>query len=431
MGKLTVKAVEKLVADGTRGEHGDGEGLYLRVTGNGKASWFYRYVFEGKRTKLGLGSWPTVGLKEARDKRFQEAKKAAQGVNPVEAKAEEKEAKRQQRQQEKTFKVVALDYIKHQRAGWRNKKHGDQWENTLTTYAFPTIGSKRPADITTEDVLDVLRPIWATKPETARRVRNRIEIVLNSAKAMRLIPAESINVAAWRNHLELLLPRQRKISRKHHPALPWRQVPEFWQAIAGHTDLSALAVKLTLLTATRTSEVLLAEWKEFDLNNRLWTIPAERMKAGTIHRVPLSEAAYRVFDRLPRVADSDYLFPGARKGRPLSNMAMLQKVRGMDETSTLEGGAGWRSEEGEVITIHGFRSSFRDWAAENSPHQNFVVEMALAHTVGNAVEAAYRRGDLIEKRRELMNEWAEYVTGEAVTEEDSQTAKNNVIQLKR
>ncbi|MFC6631764.1 tyrosine-type recombinase/integrase [Microbulbifer taiwanensis] len=407
MAKLKPKQVENLSTPGT---YEDGDGLRLVVKANGSRSWVFRYQLNGKRREMGLGSVPAVSLKQARVSAAAQRGLILNGVDPVEERRAQRAAmlRASKEKTQPSFSELARAYIEAQRPGWKSAKHAQQWENTLEKFAFPVIGRKQAAEITTEDVLAVLTPIWHSKPETARRVRNRIEIILNAAKAQGLRQGE--NVAAWRGHLELLLTRQKQGTRGHHAALPWKQAPEFWSAIATHEDLSAAAVRLTILTTLRTAEVLGATWKEINLEGKIWMVPGERMKAGKNHRVPLSPAAVAELKRLPRVESCDYLFPGARAGRPLSNMAMLMKIRGLDEIKHAEDSIGWRDENGSVITMHGFRSAFRDWAAECSKAPNHVCEMALAHTIGDDVEAAYRRGDLLELRRQLMREWADFVT---------------------
>lgn len=414
---LSVKKVESLLRGGIKNDHSDGDGLFLKISGKGTGSWFFRYKVRdqsGARDKngrpvyrvrrLGLGSAEVVTLADAREKAHSQRTLLAQGIDPQEARAQQEQA---QRSNVITFDDVAADYIEAQRSSWKNPKHAQQWENTLATYASPVIGHLAPAEITTEHVLKILKPIWSEKKETASRVRNRIELVLNAAKARKLRSGE--NVAAWRGHLELLLANRRRNDRRHHPALPWHQTNQFWQSFMADTDTSARALQLTILTALRTSEVLGARWSEFDLKAAVWTVPAARMKAGKEHRVPLSTQALKVLESIPKVP-SGQLFEGRKEGNTLSNMAMLLKVRRMDAKSIENGGAGWRDDDGNVITVHGFRSTFRDWAAENTSFENIVVEQALAHTIGDAVEAAYRRGDLLERRRQLMEAWADYVT---------------------
>ncbi|HNU10896.1 MAG TPA: integrase arm-type DNA-binding domain-containing protein [Rubrivivax sp.] len=389
---LTTKQVEKLIRDAHPGATADSDGLYLKVGPTGAASWQFRYQIDGKRRMMGLGACSVLTLAEARDKAAEARKLAKKGIDPLEAR---RVAEAAEKAAATTFKDAALEYIRAHRAGWRNAKHGQQWENTLAQYVYPKFGDKPVSEVSTEDVLGALRPIWSDKPETANRVRNRIELVLGAARAKGL--ATGINPAAWRGHLDKLLPKRSKASREHHAAMDYRDLPDFYKRLATERDsLSAAALRLTILTACRTSEVLLAEWSEFDLDNRLWTIPGQRMKASVAHRVPLSDAALTLLDTIMRMVEGTgegYVFPGARAGRPLSNMAMTMVLRKLGHGD---------------LTVHGFRSTFRDWAAEETHYPNIVAEQALAHTVGNAVEAAYRRGDLLQKRRALMDDWARY-----------------------
>ncbi|WP_196996646.1 tyrosine-type recombinase/integrase [Pseudomonas putida] len=407
MPKLTAKLIENLK---DYGKYDDGDGLRLVIRKSGKA-WVLRYQLAGKRKEIGLGPYPHYGLKEARSRADTHRALIREGIDPLTHKADalqQAEAARIAREMnlENTFRACAVDYIETHRAGWKNAKHAQQWVNTLTTYAFPFIGEKPVDEVETDDILKILNPIWTAKPETAARVRNRLELVLDAAKARRLRSGE--NSARWRGHLDKLLPRRRLADRGNHPALPWEQLPAFMAELEHSRDLSSTAVKLTVLCALRTSEVIGGYWEEIDLDEEIWTIPASRMKAGRQHRVPLSKAALHTLRCLNAESKSGLLFPGRSIGRPLSNMAMLQKIRGMDEKSLANDGPGWRNEAGEVITMHGFRSSFRDWAAETTNFANIVPEMALAHKISNATEAAYRRGDLLEKRKQLMEEWACY-----------------------
>lgn len=412
----SVRGVTALLKAGVSGQHAAGGGLYLKVNGQSTGSWFYRYKVSGKTRRLGLGSTDVLTLADARQKAAEQKTLLAQGIDPFE---QREQLKQQNTAQVITFDMVAADYIAAQRPSWSNAKHAQQWENTLATYASPIIGELAPKDITTEHLLTILTPIWNTKKETASRVRNRIELVLNAAKARKLRTGE--NVAAWRGHLDLLLTKHKKQDRRHHPALPWTQVSELWAALAKSNDTSGQAVKLTMLTALRTNEVIGAHWSEFDLAAGVWTIPPERMKAKKTHRVPLSQAVMDLLGEIPKV-ESGYLFEGQKIGKPVSNMAMLMKVRRLDLAKHEQDGIGWRDHDGDVITIHGFRSTFRDWAAETTAFENIVVEQALAHTIGNAVEAAYRRGDLLERRRELMQAWGAYVT---------QPSASNVLHLRK
>lgn len=401
----SARGVAALLKKGVPGQHAAGDGLYLKVAAPGAGSWVFRYKIEGKTRRMGIGATNAVTLADARALAVELRGLLAKGIDPMEAREAEQQA--EDVPAKLTFKEVADDYIKAQRPSWKNAKHAQQWENTLATYVHPEIGELPPDEITTEHILKILKPIWSTKKETASRVRNRIELVLNAAKARKLREGE--NVAAWRGHLELLLANHNRTIRRHHPALPWASMPTFWQTVSKDDDLSAKAVQLTILTGLRTREVLEAHESEIDLTAGVWVVPAERMKNKKEHRVPLSDAAKKVLLSVPKSA-SGLLFEGRSEGRPISNMAMLMKLRRMDASSIKKGGSGWRDASGEVITAHGFRSTFRDWAAENTSFENIVVEQALAHAIGNAVEAAYRRGDLLDRRRQLMEAWADYVT---------------------
>jgi integrase len=291
-----------------------------------------------------------------------------------------------------TFQSATDRYIAAHEPSWRNLKHRQQWRNTLIAYAEPIIGKLDVAAITTEDVLRVLEPIWRTKPETANRSRGRIENILDWCRVRKY--RTEANPAVWRGHLKHLLPgRKKKGSVRHHPALPWREIPKFMADLRENSSISARALEFTILTVARTSESTLAiREKEFDLDHSIWCVPAERMKAGVEHRVPLAPRARNIISATPEIEDNPYVFPGARKNRPLSNMAMLELLRGMRPG----------------LTVHGFRSAFRDWAAEATDFPNEVAEMALAHTIENDVECAYRRGDPFEKRKKLMEAWADY-----------------------
>jgi integrase len=406
MASLTTKAVEKIVRSGLPGMTNDGDGLYLKVGRTGGASWIFRYKLAGKSRDMGLGKHPEICLAIAREKAAEARKLSKSGVDPLTNRGEEIERQRLKKEAERlaqdaarakatTFKEVALDYIAAHRSGWRNAKHAQQWENTLATYAFKVIGDLPTQEIGIEHVLKILKPIWTVIPETASRLRNRIELVLDAAKARGLRDRE--NPARWRGHLDKLLPPRSKVRAvKHHAAMSWTELPAFMATLDKADDLSSKALSFTILTACRTSEALEATWTEIDLATGIWTISASRMKAGKEHRVPLSQAALDLLATLPRVEGGHYLFPGARKKRPLSNMAMLMVLRRMRRRN---------------LTTHGFRSTFRDWASEVTHYPREVCEQALAHTLESAVEAAYRRGDLFEKRRRLMDDWAGYAMG--------------------
>ena len=387
---LTTKQVDKLIRDAQPGATADGGGLYLKVGPTGAASWQLRYQINGKRRSMGLGACAGVTLAQARIRAAEARKLVKAGTDPL---AQKEADERLIQAQATTFKMLAQQYIDSHRPGWKNAKHAQQWGNTLEQYAYPVIGDKPVAEVSTADVLTILKPIWQSKAETARRVRNRIELVIDAGRAQGLSALP--NPAAWRGHLDKLLPKRSKASRTHHAAMDYRELPAFYTRLTTERDsLSAAALQLTILTACRTSEALLATWDEFDLDNRLWTIPASRMKASVAHRVPLSDAALALLDAIrARGTGEGCLFPGAKAGKPLSNMSMTMVLRKLGHGN---------------LTVHGFRSTFRDWAAEETYYPNIVAEMALAHTVKDDVEAAYRRGDLLEKRRALMADWASY-----------------------
>lgn len=374
-------------------EHGKwdaGNGLRLVVDKNGKR-WVFRYQINNKRREMGLGSYPDVGLKAARTLRDTLRVEIGQGIDPLEQREAKKKELQAAKAKEVTFQQCATDYIAAHRAGWKNVKHAQQWENTLSTYAYPLIGEKVVGGIDSDDVLSVLTPIWQAKPETAARVRNRIELVLDAARAKGLRQGE--NPARWRGYMDKLLPPRSKVKAvRNHPAMPIDEVAAFMKRLNCLTGSASKALQMTILTACRTSEVLNATWEEFDMQKRTWTIPKERMKAQKEHRVPLPQAAVELLEgQLGK--DDKWVFPGRKEGKPLSNMAMLKIMRDMGK--------------GHYVP-HGFRSTFRDWASERTSFTRDVCEMALAHTIGNDVEAAYRRGDLFEKRRELMESWGAF-----------------------
>ena len=380
------------VASAASGKHEDGGGLRLVVSNTGTKKWVLRFTINGKRREMGLGSFPDVELGEARSKASDYRKLAKEGIDPI-------ETRRTEPGTIPTFTACAASYIRAHRKGWKNSKHARQWVRTLKTYARPVIG-KRPVDaVSTQDILEILTPVWTTKTETAKRVQGRIENVLDFAAAHKY--CDRLNPARWRGHLDMLLPKPARVKTvKHHPAMPHKDVPAFMGALLQNSSASALALRLLILTATRTSEVLQAQWSEIDTGNAVWTIPATRMKARREHRVPLSDSMLADLRALPLIEGNPYLFPGARYGKPLSNMALLQLMRGM--------GYGVNGEHGDYVP-HGFRSSFRDWSGEVSNFPRDVAEMALAHTIENKVEAAYRRGDLFEKRNLMMQAWSNYL----------------------
>jgi integrase len=374
------------------GMHRVAPGLYLRVRDTGAAFWALRYTADGKSREAGMGSYPAVSLMEATTKAA--AMRLAlkrDGIDPLQA----KQAEQAKASGATNFKAIAADLINAKRPGWKNLKHAGQWEATLKNFAYPTIGDLDVSAIDTEHVLAVLRPIWTEKHETATRLRQRIEAVLDAASARKLRSGE--NPARWKGHLDKLLTAIPKVRRvKHHKALPWQELPPFMAELRLRQSVSASALQLTILTAVRTSDATGALWHELDLDAALWIIPAGRMKATREHRVALSREAVALLRALPRVDGEPLVFPGARKGRPLSNMAMLELLRGMRP-----GG----------FTVHGFRSTFRDWVSEDTNFNPEIAERALAHRVSNATEAAYSRSDLLDRRRVLMQSWSDFCAG--------------------
>lgn len=361
MGTLAAKTVEKQTKAGTPGMYLDGDGLYLRVKSAAGSSWIYRYRFNNKLRDMGLGSYPEVSLAEARALAADARKMAKTGTDPLDARKKHTELAEAALLKEiamaVTFESIAFDYIEAQTPGWKNAKHASQWRNTLQSYAFPHIGQLPPNEVTTAHVIEILKPIWTDIPETASRVRNRVELILDAAKARGLREGE--NPARWRGHLDKLFPKRSKVSKvKHHPALPWQEAPDFMVSLNKLHGLTHRALEMTILTCCRTSEVLEATWEEIDLKREVWSIPAERMKAGKAHRVPITGKFQELLLALPQVKGSAYLFPGQKSDRPLSNMSMLMVLRRMKY---------------EHITVHGFRSTFRDWAAENTSHLTFTL----------------------------------------------------------
>ena len=392
--KLTAVQVQKMTEPG---RYADGNGLYLQIAPGGSKQWLLRYMRDDVARQMGLGSVSVFSLKEARERARKFRQQLADGIDPIDARKGQRLADKAQAAKRVTFRDAAAQYIESQRAGWKNEKHGAQWTATLETYAYPTIGDLPVSEIDTAHVVKILEPIWATKSETASRVRGRIESVLAWATVREYRRGD--NPARWRGHLDKLLPAKGKVRRvEHHDAMPYDDVPAFMATLREMTSLSARALEFTILTAARTGETIGARWSEIDFRTEVWTVPGERTKSGREHRVPLSGRAVALLNSLPREEGNDHVFIGARKGKGLSNMAMLELLRGMD---------------GNGLTVHGFRSSFRDWAGEQTNHPREVAEAALAHVVKDQTEAAYRRGDALEKRRKLMQAWAGYCARKA------------------
>ena len=375
------------------GWYPDGDGLYLKVTASGTKSWVFRYRFGDRRRDMGLGKYPIITLAAARDHLETLRSQLKQGLDPLdEASSRKAEA---MLRHSMTFDEAVQQYLDGMEDGWKNPKHRQQWRNTLATYASPVIGKTPVEAINTEDVLQILQPIWKEKAETASRLRGRIESVLDWCKVKK--QREGENPAAWRGNLKHLLPaRNKKRTVKHHPALPWKKIPEFITELRANKCLSARALELTILTVLRTSEVIGGKWSEFKDDYSVWVIPKERMKREIEHRVPLSPDATALIRELPRRPNSELVFPNAKANGSLSNMAMLELLRGMHPG----------------LTVHGFRSSFRDWASAATAFPRDLAEISLAHSIGDETEAAYFREDLLEQRRQLMCAWAAYASGQ-------------------
>jgi integrase len=395
-----------------RGMYADGGGLYLRVTEDGTKNWIYRYMLDGRPRWMGLGPLALYGLQEARAQALEARQLRHKGIDPIDTRRVRRAKARLDAAKAITFKECAESYIKAHRAGWRNGKHAGQWEATLKTYAEPTVGALPVQGVDTALVLKILEPLWTTKPETANRLRGRIENILDFAKAREWRDGE--NPARWRGHLDKLLPARSKVRKvEHHAALPYADLPAFLMRLREHQATAAQALEFAILTAARTGEVIAARWSEIDMAGKVWTVPVNRMKAGKEHRVPLSERALAILEaaKPPRDAGDigpKFIFAGGKPGLPLSNMAFLMLLRRMNR---------------DDLTAHGFRSTFRDWCAERTSFPSEVAEMALAHAVADKVEAAYRRGDLFEKRRRLMEAWAEFLAR-------APAGKSNVIALR-
>jgi integrase len=366
----------------------DGGGLYLRIADGGTKSWIFRYGESGKLRDMGLGPVHTISLAEARALATECRKLRLQGIDPIAQRHAQRATQRAAEAKAMTFVECAERYMASHEGAWRNATHRAQWVTTLRDYVYPVIGAHAVAAIGTAAVMKVLEPIWMTRTETASRVRGRIEAVLDWARARGYRDGD--NPAQWRGHLDHLLPARAKVQKpKHHAALPYAEIGGFMAKLREDSGIPARALEFVILTAARLGEGIGATWDEVDLANRIWTVPASRMKMGKEHRVPLSSAAIAVLKAMQAIRHGELVFPG-RDGRPITRLAVLKVVKKL---------AG-------DFTTHGFRSSFRDWAAERTAFPAELAEMALAHSVGTAVEAAYRRTDLFDKRRKLMDAWA-------------------------
>jgi integrase len=414
MGRLsavTVKAIRYPAGKTRPVRFGDGEGLYLQVAAGGSKSWLFRYTLRGKAREMGLGPVgdppDRVPLGKARVLASEARAKLRAGVDPINYRKRASLAQAEIEAAERTFRAASLALVESKKAGWRNAKHAAQWGATLETHAFPFIGDLPVAVIETDDVLRVLRPIWERIPETAARLRQRIEAVLDAARVKGWRTGE--NPARWKGHLAEELPLPRKIIRvRHRPALVWQDIGAFMAALADRDGVTALALRFVILTVSRTGEVRRMHWREVDLGAKVWTVPADRMKASKLHRVPLSVAALAVLAEVrPLMREPDDLvFQSPRRKSPLSDWTLSDLVRRMNEGGEKGALPRWRDAEGRAVVPHGFRSTFRDWAGETRPEGREVVEAALAHSIKDRAEAAYARSDLLERRRPLMEAWA-------------------------
>ena len=375
-----------------RGMHADGGGLYLQVSRYDTKSWIFRYTLEGQQHDMGMGPLHSITLAAAREKATAYRAMLVEGIDPIQARNATRNARMSEAARAMSFAECARRYIASHRAGWKNPKHAEQWVNTLATYAESVFGELPVQAVDTTLVMKAIEPLWIVKPETASRLRGRIESVLDWAKIRELRTGD--NPARWRGHLDQLLPARGKVRAvEHHAALAYQKIGDFMAALREQGGTAARALEFAILTAARTGEVIGATWNEIDVTAKVWTVPPQRMKAEKEHKVPLSARVLEVIGRQQTMRESDFVFPSTRAGKPLSNMAMAELLKRMGHGN---------------VTVHGFRSSFRDWASEQTNYPREVCEMALAHAVDSKVEAAYRRGDLFEKRRRLMNDWEKY-----------------------
>lgn len=391
--RLTALKIGKLDAPG---QYPDGGNLYFQISKTGSRSWIFRFTLRGQSREMGLGPLSAVSLAAARAEAAKCRELLRAGIDPLEARAADQRKRALETGGPRLFKAAAADYIANHRAEWKNPKHAQQWENTLDTYAFPTIGNQDVSDIDTAMIVRVLQPIWTAKRETAFRLRGRVERILDAEKTLGHRQGE--NPARWRGHLDTLLPKQNRRKKiKHHPALPWQEMPEFMRALRQREEPTARMLELLILTAVRTQEALYARPEEFAMDYRVWTVPGERMKMELPLRVPMTDRVVELVEQALPHARHGWLYPGRKDKKPYSNMAMLKILKRM--------GYGH-------VTVHGFRSTFRDWVAECTEYADSLAEKALAHAIQNESEAAYRRGDMLERRRHMMADWARFCAGE-------------------
>ena len=383
------------------GRHSDGGGLYLSVSADGRRRWVFLFTWRGRLREAGLGSASKggVSLKAAREKAAEGRALVEAGVDPI------AEWNKADPEEVPTFGKTADDFLSAHEGGWRNDKHKAQWAMTLTRYCEP-IRNMAVDAIDTEAVLSVLKPLWTRAPETASRLRGRIETILDAAKARGFIGRNEANPARWRGHLDKLLPKRAKLTRGHHAAMPYGEVPAFVASLREHPTTAARALEFAILTAARSGEALAARWEEVDFAGKVWTVPPSRTKAAREHRVPLTDRALAILEEMKAGRTGDHVFPGRRPGRPLSGMAFEMLLRRIKSP----------------YTAHGFRSAFRDWAGNETHFPRELAEHALAHVIGDKAEQAYRRSDALARRRELMDAWARHCEG---------AAGENVVAFKR
>lgn len=397
--EMTALEVRRLKGPG-RHWVGGVAGLHLLIYRSGARAWVLRVTIAGKRRDIGIGAYPDISLADARERARDLRAKIRDGHDPVEERRELERAMRDARARRLTFDEAASRYIRAKRHEFRSRKHGDQWEASLQAYASPVIGDTPVDEIDLPHVIAVLEPIWTTKTETAKRLRGRIEAVLAWAAVSGYRSRE--NPARWKGNLDAVFPSPGRTKKTtHYPALPWRQVPSFMEALRERDGVASRALEFAILTAARSGEVRLATWDEIEGN--VWTVPAERIKAGRRHRVPLSRDAYAVLDRVPRMAESPYVFPSPQEGKAMSDMTLSAVIKRMSR-----GGEWVEPSTGRRITVHGFRSAFKDWARSCTSYADEVSELALAHVNDDATRSAYARDELIELRARLMEDWARF-----------------------
>lgn len=395
MARIRVLSALKIKQNLKPGMYADGLGLYLKVRDGNSKSWIFRYRTRGILRDMGLGPFHTVSLADAREKAEVCRTMRLKGLDPLEERRKEQQAKSIDAVEAITFETCAKTYIATHKNGWKNGKHAEQWVATLQTYVYPVFKDKPVAAIDDALVLNVLQPIWKEKTETASRIRGRIERILDWARVMKYRTGD--NPARWKGHLDHLLPKRSRITAiAHHAALPIDETPALIRSLQHEQTVVARAFEFCILNATRTNETMGMRWSEYDEKAQLWIVPGARMKAGRDHRIPLAQRSQIILAEMQDIRTGDFVFPGGVREKPLSSMAFLMLLRRLGRND---------------ITAHGFRSTFRDWAAERTPFPSEVVEMALAHTISNKVEAAYRRGDLFDKRRQLAEAWAAFCAG--------------------